>query len=140
MMDTLELASWKLVNIICWDKGHFGTGAGYRSQSEYILVFSKGLPNTFNLRNVANVIKAKRENKLHPHQKPLELIEIFVKNSTKEGDTILDPFIGCGTTALASRRNNRKYIGYELSKEYVEIANQQLNQCVLGKVNEHDKN
>ena len=78
MMDALELSGWKVVNVVCWNKGHFGTGAGYRSQGEYILVFSKGLPKTFNLRNVGNVITCKRENKLHPHQKPLELIDIFI--------------------------------------------------------------
>ena len=59
MMDCIELSSFKLVNLICWDKSHFGMGAGYRSQSEYILVFSKGIPKSFNLKNVANVIKIK---------------------------------------------------------------------------------
>jgi|TARA_R100000501_G_C2613730_1_gene107694 DNA modification methylase len=131
MMDILELSSWKLVNLICWDKGNFGTGTGYRSQAEYILVFSKGLPNKFNIRNVGNVIKSKRQNKLHPHQKPDELINIFVKNSTKEGDFILDPFMGSGTTAVACKQLGRNFIGFELSKEYVEVANNRLEQTNL---------
>ena len=131
MMDTLELTGWKVVNVVCWDKGHFGTGAGYRSQTEYILVFSKGLSKTFNLKNVGNVIKAKRQNKLHPHQKPSELIDIFVRNSTQEGDVVLDPFIGCGTTAVVSKALGREYIGYELSENYVKIAENQLSQKSL---------
>ena len=91
MADSLELASFKIVNIVCWDKGHFGTGAGYRSQSEYLLVFSKGLPNTFNLRNVGNVIKCSRAKEaIHPHQKPTELLKILVENSTKKGDLNCD--------------------------------------------------
>jgi len=132
MADTLELASWKLVNIICWDKGHFGTGAGYRSQSEYILVFSKGLPKTFNLRNVANVIKAKRQNKLHPHQKPDELIDIFVRNSTNEGEIVCDPFMGSGVVAMCCQKLNRQWVGSEISKEYCALINKRIGSNLSG--------
>ena len=127
MADSLELASFKIVNIVCWDKGHFGTGAGYRSQSEYLLVFSKGLPNTFNLRNVGNVIKCSRAKEaIHPHQKPTELLKILVENSTKKGDLIYDPFSGSGSTLLTAKAMERNFIGSELSKEYVEAINAKL--------------
>ena len=127
MADCLELSSLKLVNIVCWDKGHFGTGAGYRSQSEYLLVFSKGLPNTFNLRNVGNVIKCSRAKEaIHPHQKPTELLKILVENSTQKGDLIYDPFSGSGSTLLTAKAMERNFIGSELSKEYVEAINAKL--------------
>ena len=58
----------------------------------------------------------------HPTIKPLEIIENLVKNSSHEGDIILDPFIGSGTTAVASIKNNRQYIGMELNEEYYKIA------------------
>lgn len=131
MMDLLELTSWKLVNIVCWDKGHFGTGAGYRSQSEYILVFSKGMPRTFNLRNVGNVIKAKRQNNLHPHQKPEDLIGVMLNNSSLAEEIVYDPFSGSGSTAKVAKDLNRNYIGSEISKEYCDIAEQRLRQAVL---------
>lgn len=119
MADSIELAGFKIVNIVCWNKGHFGTGAGYRSQSEYFLVFSKGLPNTFNLRNVGNVITVKRaKDSIHPHQKPTELIKILVENSTKEGDLIYDPFMGSGSTLITAKHLGRNYVGSELSNEY----------------------
>jgi site-specific DNA-methyltransferase (adenine-specific) len=119
MADCLELASFKIVNIVCWDKGHFGMGAGYRSQSEYLLVFSKGLPNTFNLKNVGNVIKCQRaKDTIHPHQKPMELIKILIENSTKEGDLIYDPFAGSCSTLKTAKILNRNSIGSELSKDY----------------------
>ena len=122
MADCLELASFKIVNIVCWNKGHFGTGAGYRSQSEYILVFSKGLPNTFNLKNVGNVITASRAKEaIHPHQKPTELLKILVENSTKEGDTIYDPFAGSCSTLKTAKALNRNCKGSELSKEYCQM-------------------
>lgn len=132
MMDCIELSSFKLINIICWDKKHFGMGAGYRSQSEYVIVFSKGIANSFNLENIGNVISIKRlHKKEHPHQKPAELIDIFIRNSTSERDLILDPFVGCGTTCVVSQGLNRNSIGYELSEDYVKIAENQLSQKSL---------
>jgi site-specific DNA-methyltransferase (adenine-specific) len=123
MSDCLELSSFKLVNIVCWDKGHFGTGAGYRSQSEYILVFSKGMPKTFNLKNVGNVIKCKRaKDNYHPHQKPEDLLRVLIKNSTEKGDLIYDPFAGSGSGLIASKLMERNFIGSELSNEYIDIA------------------
>jgi hypothetical protein len=113
----------------------FGIGAGYRSQSEYILVFSKGLPNIFNLRNIGNVIKSKRANNgFHPHEKPLELIKIFISNSTKENDLVLDCFLGCGTTAVGCKELNRRYIGFEINKDFCDIANKRLEQNSLTKM------
>jgi site-specific DNA-methyltransferase (adenine-specific) len=62
----------------------------------------------------------------HPCQLPIHLMERIVLMCTDEGDTILDPFSGTGTTAIASKRMNRKYIGFELSQEYVDIAESRL--------------
>ena len=51
-----------------------------------------------------------------------EIADWFVKNFSVKGDTIVDPFLGTGTTAIASELNERKYVGYEISKEYCQIA------------------
>lgn len=118
MADSIELSGFKINNIICWDKGHFGLGGGYRPQSEYILVFSKGIANSFNLKNVGNVIGVKRvRNGIHPHQKPIELIKIFIENSTNHNEIIYDPFAGSGVVLAASDQLGRKYIGSELSSD-----------------------
>ncbi|HHX18140.1 MAG TPA: site-specific DNA-methyltransferase [Clostridium sp.] len=58
------------------------------------------------------------KNRFHPTQKPLNLITRLVLASSNNGDTVLDPFMGSGTTALACRDNGRNYIGFETSKEY----------------------
>lgn len=129
MADCIELASFKIVNIICWDKGHFGTGAGYRSQSEYVLVFSKGIPDTFNLRNIGNVIREKRVPKnVHPHEKPVALLKKFIENSTTEDSKLLDPFMGSGSTLVAAKMLGRSATGIELSEKYCEIARKRLAQ------------
>ena len=63
---------------------------------------------------------------IHFLQKPLVPIEIFVNNSSNSGDLVLDPFIGSGTTAVASLKLDRKFIGFEISEEYIQIANKRL--------------
>ena len=65
---------------------------------------------------------------LHPTQKPVSLCEYFIKTYSNEGDIVLDHFIGSGTTAVAAKNTNRKYIGFEKDDEYFEIAKNRLNE------------
>lgn len=58
----------------------------------------------------------------HPTQKPTELIERLIKKFSDEGDIVLDPFLGSGTTAMACINTNRNYIGFELDENYYNIA------------------
>lgn len=67
----------------------------------------------------------------HPSQKPLKLIKQILLDNSKPGDTVYDPFIGSGTTALACKDLGRNYIGSEISAEYCEIAESRLAQGVL---------
>ena len=60
--------------------------------------------------------------KIHPTQKPLKLFQYLIESSSNEGDLILDPFIGSGTTAVASLSLNRKFIGYEINKKYYNLS------------------
>jgi len=62
----------------------------------------------------------------HSAQKPVSLFEYLIKTYTNEGDIVLDNCIGSGTTAVACKRLNRRYIGFEISKEYCDIAQQRL--------------
>lgn len=58
----------------------------------------------------------------HPTQKPSELVQILIAQYSNEGDIILDPFLGSGTTAVASVRTNRHYIGYEIDDHYFDVC------------------
>ncbi len=60
----------------------------------------------------------KGELRIHEAQKPLSLIEFLIKLTTKEGQVILDPFMGSGTTAVAAQRLNRHFVGFELSPDF----------------------
>lgn len=66
--------------------------------------------------------------KIHPTQKPLDLFKYLIKSSTVEGDIVLDTCIGSGTTAVASEILNRKWLGFEINKEYIEKANKRLQE------------
>ena len=69
--------------------------------------------------------------KLHPTQKPIALCEYLIKTYTNEGEIVLDNCIGSGTTAIACINTNRNYIGFELNKEYYEIAKNRINQHII---------
>jgi site-specific DNA-methyltransferase (adenine-specific) len=66
------------------------------------------------------------QNREHPTQKPLEIMADFIKMSSKEGETILDPFFGSGTTLFACKQLKRNYIGCEISPEFCKIAEDNL--------------
>lgn len=64
---------------------------------------------------------------IHPTIKPVQIIENLVINSSKEDDIVLDCFCGSGTTCVACKNTNRKYIGIEINEEYYKIATKRLN-------------
>ena len=74
---------------------------------------------------------ANQRNKLHPTQKPDALFEYLIKTYTNEGELVLDNCIGSGTTAIAAINTNRNYIGFELNKEYYEVAKNRINKHIL---------
>jgi len=71
-------------------------------------------------------IVAGKERTGHPTQKPLWLFEELIKYSTREGDLILDPFLGSGTTLVAARNLNRNAIGIEINDEYINMAKRRV--------------
>lgn len=66
----------------------------------------------------------------HPTQKPVDLCEHLIKTYTNEGDLVLDNCIGSGTTAVAAINTNRNFIGFELDKNYCQIANTRITQSL----------
>lgn len=99
------------------------------SASEFIWVGSKGDCKLKNFllqkemhNNMTTPNKSSYGKTKHPTEKPLLVIEKFVKVNTDEGDIVLDPFLGSGTTAVACLKLNRKFIGIEKEEEYVKIC------------------
>ena len=65
---------------------------------------------------------------IHPAEKPIELIERFIKVSSQENDLVFDPFMGSGTTGIACKKLNRNFVGFEIDKEYFNIAQERINE------------
>jgi site-specific DNA-methyltransferase (adenine-specific) len=126
LVNVLESCGWRINDMIVWDKQHFGMGYQYRNQHELIIFCSKGEPRPCHLHNIGNVIRCKRIAGEHPTEKPLELIEKFILMSSKEGDLIVDFFSGSGTTAVACKKLNRCFIGFEINPAYIKIAEDRL--------------
>ena len=68
-----------------------------------------------------------RKNKLHPTQKPIELLEYLINTYSNEGDVVLDTFMGSGSTGVACQNLNRDFIGIEIDKDSFEIAEKRLS-------------
>ena len=71
---------------------------------------------------------AKKEVRVHPTQKPVKVVEKLIEMFSNKGDTILDPFMGSGTTGVASLKLQRKFIGIEINPEYFEIAKKRIGE------------
>ncbi len=127
---------FKIKNIIIWVKNNTSMGdlkGSYAPKYEMVIFAHKGrrLMNGF---RYPDVIEAKRtNNKLHPTQKPIELLEKFIMASSNENDIVLDPFTGSGSTGVACINTNRNFIGFELDEKYFEIAKERLG---LNKITE----
>ena len=121
-------------DIICWHKTNaLPTYSNkYLSDTEYCLHFKKGAsvhPESYEDAKTYYIAPINHKDKKeynHPTIKPLDLIEKFVRNSTKKDDLILDPFMGSGTTGVACKKSNRDFIGIEFNKEYYNIAKERI--------------
>lgn len=119
-------------NLIVWDK-IAGAGNFYTYAHEFIIygtMCTKNKKGTNVWRERAFSSGAKKTNgeKVHPTQKPVELIEKIITNSSDPGDTVLDTFMGSGTTGVACIRTGRHFIGHEIDKKYFDIAQQRIKQ------------
>lgn len=80
------------------------------------------------LSNVWAIKRGKRLSKVHGATFPEELADMVISNFTKSGDTVLDPFMGTGTTGVSCKKLGRNFIGIEISSEYCSMANDRINQ------------
>ena len=130
-----------LKDIIVWDKGHAQPSMQIQvlnKRTELILVFETSYPISRQFResgwfgrgtldDLWEIPRARGKTSKHTAVFPEELVSKILENFSREGQTVYDPFMGTGTTAVVAKKLNRRYIGSELSKEYCELAEEQLN-------------
>ena len=102
------------------NQGHVGTNYDYENTT---ITVSKSEGE----RYPVSIISFNRDKKkLHPTQKPVELMEYLIKTYTNEGETVLDNVMGSGTTGIACINTNRNFIGMELDENYFNIAKERI--------------
>lgn len=133
MLNVCTENGFKFIKSLIWNKGNKIMGQFYMSQFEYILFFRKGTGKKINHCGTADILnvpnkKTKGEDgkNLHDTEKPIELMQILIENSSQENDIVLEPFAGIGSTLVASKNCNRQYIGFELDENYYNIAKQRI--------------
>lgn len=119
---------------LIWDKGGIGLGSEWRHGHELIISARWKDSQWYGGASRSDVLRVKNvpsANRLHPVDKPTDLLRQLLEPTTKHGDLVIDPFMGGGSTLLAARLMNRRVIGIELEEKYCEIAAQRVSQEVL---------
>ena len=141
------IEKWFFRNLLIWYKTNPPprmSKTNFLFATEYIVyaIKDKGKPSlsTFNFSSQSTMhntfisgalqgkerLKGKDGMAIHPTQKPLAILKKLISVSSKEGDIVLDPFMGIGSTAVACKELKREFIGCEINKTYVEWANNRL--------------
>jgi site-specific DNA-methyltransferase (adenine-specific) len=120
-----EQAGFRFWKPLVWDKCTIGMGYHYRARYELILFFEKG-KRRLNDLGVADIISVPRIRGGYPAEKPAEVAEVLIRQSSVEGDIVVDPFMGSGSVGVAAARLSRRFLGNDLNPEAVQIAAQRL--------------
>ncbi|MCW8334603.1 DNA-methyltransferase [Vibrio paucivorans] len=109
-----EKIGFKFWKPIVWDKVRIGMGYHYRARHEYILFFEKG-KRKLNDLSIPDILTHKRVYRGYPTEKPVSLLEVLVAQSSREGELVVDPFFGSGSTLVAAKKLNRQFKGNDIS-------------------------
>lgn len=125
-------AGFIIKNSIIWVKNNWTSGdlkASYGQQYEVILLLNKGRKyiNGKRLTDVWFFNRVSFQHQLHPNEKPVKLLEQCITKHSNEGDTVLDPFMGSGSTGIACIHTGRQFFGIEKDMDYFLIAKQRID-------------
>ena len=128
MLIESENAGFKMHNLLVWEKNNCTPSQWYMKNCEYVLFLRKGKAKYIN--NISSKTVHRFNNikggKLHPTEKPIDLLEFYISNSSQEDDIVLDPFMGSGSTGVACKNLSRQFIGIEIDEKYFKIANKRI--------------
>lgn len=131
--EVIGKSEFHFIKLLVWDKQTKICGKYYMGQIEFIFFLRKGKDKPINDCGTSDLLSypnKKEKNidgsNIHDSQKPIGLMQTLIRNSSNEGDIVLEPFCGSGTTCIAALRENRKYIGIELDSKYYEVAKKRI--------------
>lgn len=143
-LSVIDKSDFHFIKCLIWVKDNKIMGQTYMSQFEYIIMLRKGKHKRINNCGTSDVLQVENEesndvlrikNKkmkneegktIHDTEKPVELYEILLTNSSEENQIAFDPFMGLGGLGVACMKHNRKFIGIEIDKEYFDIAEERI--------------
>jgi len=134
-IEALINAGFKKYQILVWKKNKssfdLSMGGYYKQNNELIIYAHKGFKKLNHHRNPLSrsvlVFDTNNQNRFHSCEKNLSLLYFLIKQSSEEGDVILDPFAGSGNHLIAAKRLNRVPIGFEISEQYYDIILKRLS-------------
>ena len=130
-IDALVSSGLSVKNILIWDKVVHGMGdlkRAYGSRYESV-IFCANNGFRFNGKRPTDIMRFQRvspDKLIHPNEKPIELLETLVTQCTLQNQTVLDCFMGSGSTGVACVNTGRNFIGIELDKGYFDIAQKRI--------------
>lgn len=120
-----ERVGFRFWKPLVWDKCTIGMGYHYRARYELILFFEKG-KRRLNDLGTPDVISVPRIRGGYPAEKPPEIADVLIRQSSQPGDVVADPFMGSGSVGVAAARLGRRFLGNDLNPEAVQIAAKRL--------------
>ena len=125
LMNDVQEVGFKMINLLVWEKNNCTPSQFYMKNCEYTLLIRKGKSKYIKNIGASKTVHKFDNligNKVHPTEKPIELMQFYVENSSNESDVVLDMFMGSGTTGVACINTDRKFIGIEMDEKYFEIS------------------
>lgn len=142
MLNEFTRVGFKFIKLLVWHKDNKICNQYYMQSLEFILFMRKGKEKAINNCSDTDFcdfpnkkMKDENGNPLHPTEKPVELMKKFISNSTVEGETVLDPFMGIGATGIACKELGRNFIGIEIDEKYFNAAKDRIEQGYVRKQN-----
>jgi site-specific DNA-methyltransferase (adenine-specific) len=124
-MRQYKMKWWKR---IVWDKGKIGMGYHYRARYEFICFMEKGRLRLNDL-GVPDVLECERVFRGYPAEKPVGVARTLIRQSTKPGQIVLDPFCGSGSFGEAALLEGCRFIGFDINPEAREVTEGRLARC-----------
>ncbi|MGG1442154.1 site-specific DNA-methyltransferase [Brevibacillus laterosporus] len=123
----MQRVGFVIKNCLVWNKVHMGTGWQYRYQHEFIIFAVKGQNKARRVSNrratdIWPIPRVAGQKMIHPTEKPAALMETIIANSSEEGETVADFFLGSGPVVEAAYKLGRNITGFEIDENYFNLA------------------
>lgn len=137
-LKVIDDSKFHFIKCLIWQKGNLIMGTKYMNAFEYILFMSKGKNRNVNdcgIPDILSVPNIKTKDigggNIHDSEKPVRLMEILITQSSNEGDIVLEPFAGSGSTLLACINKNRRFIGWEIDPKYHKLCEKRIKNHIV---------